>query len=76
MSKTSKIRTIKTLKNIPSRNYAISYYQILQEVPGLLRLNEPNKKFKNLEKTFYQNIANIFDIRRLKTIPWPINICQ
>ena len=58
---------------ITSRNYEVTNYQTLEEVPWLLRLEEPKKQRSFSKKTlkckFYQKIANIFNVKILKNIP-------
>ena len=53
-----KVRDVKMLKkySITTRIYAVTYYQTLEEVRWLLRVE--TKKIKRLEKMkFYQKIA-------------------
>ena len=51
--KIAKIRIVKMLKNhsITTRNYAETYYQTLEEVRWLLRLEKPKKSGKKIQKT-------------------------
>ena len=62
--KIAKIRVIKNLKKhfITSRDYAVSYYQILDEVPLLLRLEEP-KNFKKLENCKFEKLLKFVIIK-------------
>ena len=43
-------------------------------------MEKPKKSFKKFQKTwkseFYQKIAKICDIKKLKTIPWHMKIFQ
>ena len=59
--------------SITSMNYTVAYCQTLKGVPLLLSLKKPKKrqKFsKSLKNKFYQKIAEICDIKKLKTNPW------
>ena len=42
---------------ITSRNYEVTYYQTLEEVPWLLRLEEPKKR-KSFSKNFKMQILS------------------
>ena len=55
-------------------NYAIKYYQTLEEIPSLLRPEKP-KKDKELQALF-KKIAKTWDIKKLKINPWPTKIFQ
>ena len=50
----------KTLEehSITSINNAVTYYQTLEEVPWLLRLEKP-KNFKKFQKLFYKKLLKL-----------------
>ena len=59
-----------------TKHCGVIYYQTL-EVPWFLRLEKPKKNdkisktLKKSRKFFFQKIAKICDIKKLRTIPWP-----
>ena len=66
--------------SVITRNYAITYYQTLDEVLWSFSLKKPKngKNFQITEKScnFNQNFAKNCDIKMMKTIPWPIKNFQ
>ena len=66
--------------SVTLRNYAVTYYQNLEKVPWLFRLQKPknDNKLQNLKKNASLILKNYlkFDIKKLKTTPCPINKFQ
>ena len=64
-----------------SRGYAVTYYQALEEVLLLLRLEKPKKIIilfflKTLTKlqVSFKKTAEICDFKKFETIPWLIQV--
>ena len=76
--KTLKFVILKSCKT--SRNYTVTYFQTLEEVPWLLRLKKHLKKakkkvFENFSK-FLKKMLKFVTLKSCNDITWPIKIFQ